>query len=165
MRMSQQGSKGPLIFGIPVFAAYIAGLILAWRYSVSFDILEAFNNYGIWLITLPLAVCFTFASSIFGLVFLPLSAVFFGAASYEAVAAIISDVQSGAPFSLEAILCFCIITPVFFVIAVHGMETSGILIRLLCNNSLSGRDTYNRNYIPMTILLMAAVAALSFIVG
>lgn len=165
MKMSQQSSKEPLIFGILVFLSYIAGLVLAWKYSLGCGLLESFHQYGSLIITLPLALCFTLASSIFGLVFLPICSVIFGAASYKVVAVIVTDVLSGAPLRLDAILCFCIITPVFFVIAVHGMETSEMLIKLLCNNSLSGRETYNRNYIPMTILLMAAVAAVSFIIG
>lgn len=163
--MSQQSSKEPLIFGILVFLSYIVGLVLAWKYSLGYGLLESFHQYGSLIITLPLALCFTLASSIFGLVFLPICSVIFGATSYKAVAEIVTDVLSGAPLRLDAILCFCIITPVFFIIAVHGMETSEMLIKLLCNNSLSGREAYNRNYIPMTILLMAAVAAVSFIIG
>ncbi len=165
MKMSQNSTKSPLLFGILVFAAYIAGLFVEWKYSLGFNCLETFKNAGIWFITLPLALCFTLASSIFGLIFLPICAFVFGAVSYKDVSAIISDVLSGAPLSLETVICFGILTPAFFVIAVHGMETSEILLKLLCSNSLSGKEAYNKNYIPMTLMLIAAVAAIIFVIG
>lgn len=163
MKMSQQSNKGQLIFGILVFLCYLTGLVLAWRYSPRGDVPEPVFKYGVLNITLPLALCFTLAGSIFGLLLLPLSAVIFGAGSYKAVSVIVADVLSGAPLKMEAVLCFGLITPVFFVIAVHGMETSEMIIKLLCSNSLSGKEAYNRNLIPMIILLAAAAAAVTFI--
>ncbi len=71
--------------------------------------------------------------------------------------------MSGAPLRADALICFGIITPSFFVIAVHGMKISEMLIKLLCNNSLTGKETFNKYQLSSAFFLIAAAAALTFI--
>ena len=127
------------------------------------ELLAYCRDYGIKSITLPLALCFILACSLFGLLFLPLCAVAFGTVSYDAWAAVAADILSGVPLRAEAVLCFIIITPAFFVVAVQGMKISEMMIKLLCSNSLSGKETFTRCQLSMIFMLAAAVAAVTFI--
>lgn len=160
---SQHGSKTQLMFSVLIFLCYCIGLALAWKNSGGCPFTEYCCKYGIKSITFALALCFILACSIFGLLFLPLYSVLFGAVSYSMISVITDQFMSGAPLKADSLICFAIITPAFFVIAVHGMRVSEILIKLLCNNSLSGKETFNRYQLSSAFILMAAAAAVTFI--
>lgn len=152
------------LFRFVIFVSYIIGIITARRFFPIFNLEEELAQ-KLLLSSVPLALALIFSSSILGLLLLPACAFFFGSVSLMMADSMIAEYLSGSYADIKGLLIFLISVPVFFIVSVNGMETSKILLSTLCGGSSSVKNAYNREYIPMTIAVIAAVLAVCFITG
>ena len=104
------------------------------------------------------------SSSLMGFLLIPLCSVFFGAISRLHAEHLIEAYLAG-PADTEGFIIFIISVPVFFVVSASGMEASRILLSAMNSGSASSRNAYEREYIPMTLAVISAAAAVCFITG
>ena len=142
-----------------IFSAFICGIILKFKGCFP-DTANLFELKSILVIyALILNFAFIAASSVFGLLLLPLLSLCLGALSYEAAGLCIAGYTASLNPEIFFPAASAIFFPVFFLTAANGMETSIILINSLSSQGTAAGIEYNKKYIP----IMAGTALWAFV--
>ena len=153
------------IFRLIIFFSYLAGLVtvlfLYPDFIMSMDKTpDTFVLYCVFA-----ASVLIFSSSVFGLFLLPLTACFYGAAACEMSLKFIGSYMSCGTADWKALLAAAIEFPAFFIAAVNGMCTSGLLLGSLKVSGPAFKSACIRKYLPVTLAAIAAAAAVCLIKG
>lgn len=148
-----------------IFCFFVAGSVLANLFDISIYTNDTAWLYILLLYCAPLAAGLFLSSSLQGTALLPFCALFYGLVLGQTARSELAKYVIGEQLDIKLILIAAICIPVFFIVSVGGMQISAMLNAALEKNGLSAKAKYMKEYIPLIVIVLAALLAVFFING
>lgn len=148
-----------------IFLFFVAGALLSKSFFLT--VCQGEDELLLQLLSwiVPLGAALVLSASVLGTALLPLGAMVYGGICGANAEQLMLAYYSGAETDLKSLAVLMAVVPVFFLVAVKGMGTSELLNAMLDNSSQPNRAAYNREYIPLMIIVMATILVLYVIIG